>query len=277
VVLVKSVRAFLPLLAFFGLVLSAAGRDIPFDFVDGYILVRASVHAQPVTLILDSGASVSVLSLEAAKRLHLARGHAVPVDGVDASACADTIAPVTATAAGVSMGEIGMAIDLSRAAQLCSRHVDGLIGAGFFDGRITQIDYDHQRIRLLDAAPSGGESLPLLARNGVYCVPVAVNGSHPRWTRVDTGCNDELHWVVPRGSMAPGHEDASIGFITNTEDETVVPVRLGHFVLPHVAATLHGTAIFPGEAGLLGSGILSQYRVTIDAISGRMVLSRERD
>jgi hypothetical protein len=275
VLLVQSVRALLPLLAFFGLVLSATAREIPFDFVDGYILVHASVHAQPVTLILDSGASVSVLSLEAAKRLHLARGEAVAIDGVNASAFAYAIEPVTAMASGVGMGEIGMAIDLSRAGQLCSRHVDGLIGAGFFDGRITQIDYERHRIRLLDAAPSGGESLRLLARNGVYCVPVSVNGSHPRWTRLDTGCNDELHWVVRRGSAAPAHEDASIGFITNTEDETVVPVRLGHILLPHVAATLHGTAIFPGEAGLLGSGILSQYRVTVDAIGGRIFLGQE--
>ena len=273
--LVKTVRTFLPLLCFFALLCSAVAREIPFDFVDGYVLVHASVHAQPVTLILDSGASASVLSLEAARRLHLATGRAVSIDGVDASASAFAIAPVSATASGVSVGYIAMAVDLSRAAQLCSRHVDGLIGAGFFDHRITQIDYDRKCIRLLGTAPTGAESLPLQACNGVYCVPVSVNGSHPRWTRLDTGCNDELHWVVPRRSAVPAHRDVSIGFITNTDDETVVAVRLGRLTLPHVAATLHGTAIFPGEAGLLGGGILSQYCVTIDTVGGKLLLERD--
>lgn len=274
---VSAVRAFLPILALFGFVLSAAARDIPFEFVDGYILVRASVDAHPVTLLLDSGASVSVLSLETAGRLHLKTGRAVPVDGVDASAAAYEMTPIDARAAGVPLGEIAMAVDLSRAGQLCSRHIDGLIGAGFFDHRVTQIDYAHQVIHLLDAAPGGGERLPLMARNGVYCLTVSVNGSHPRWTRLDTGCNDDLHWVVPRRSAVPAHRDASIGFITNTEDETVVPVRIGHLMLPHVAATLHGSAIFPGEAGLLGSGILAQYEVTIDTIAGHVVLAPARD
>jgi hypothetical protein len=57
----------------------------------------------------------------------------------------------------------------------------------------------------------------------------------------------------------------SIGFITDTNDETLVSVWLGRLTLPHIETALHGEAIFPGEAGLLGSEVLSQYRVTIDA------------
>jgi hypothetical protein len=110
--------------------------------------------------------------------------------------------------------------------------------------------------------------------NGVFCVPVSVNGSRPRWTRLDTGCNDALHWVVPRTAAAPQKRGVSIGFITNPDDETLVTVKLGKMVLPHVATTLHGTAIFPGEAGLLGSEVLSQYLVTVDARGGKVWLER---
>ena len=94
---------------------------------------------------------------------------------------------------------------------------------------------------------------------------MSVNGSRPRWTRLDTGCNDALHWVVPRMAATPVKRGVSIGFITNTDDETLVSVGLGQMILPHVETALHGSAIFPGEAGLLGSEVLSQYRVTIDA------------
>jgi hypothetical protein len=64
----------------------------------------------------------------------------------------------------------------------------------------------------------------------------------------------------------------SIGFITNTDDETLVKVGLGRLTLDHVETALHGSPIFPGEAGLLGSEILSQYRVTVDGRHGRILL-----
>jgi hypothetical protein len=101
---------------------------------------------------------------------------------------------------------------------------------------------------------------------------VSVNGSKPRWTRLDTGCNDALHWVVPRMAAEPRRRGVSIGFITNTVDETLVTVGLGGLTLPHVETALHGKAIFPGEAGLLGSEVLSQYRVTVDARGGHIWL-----
>jgi len=264
VLTVFPVRRALPILVLLCLAFRAGARDIPFDFVDGYILVHACVNAHPVTLLLDSGASSPVLSLKAARLLHLALGRPVPVDGVNAGATAFEISPTTPTAQGVPLGRFALAIDLRNAAQLCSKPVDGLIGADFFKGRVTQIDFARQRLRLLDAAPPRGTSLPLTAKNGVFCLPVAVNGSKPRWTRLDTGCNDALHWVVPRMAVTGKPRGVSIGFMTDTDDETLVSVRLGPLRLPHVETALHGSAIFPGEAGLLGTEVLSQYQVTID-------------
>jgi len=275
VVLVFPVRTVLSALALLLFVFSAGAREIPFDFVDGYILVHASVNAQPVTLVLDSGASASVLSLEAARRLHLALGEALPVDGVDANGTAFRMKRTTPTVQGFPLGQFALAIDLRNAAQLCSEPVDGLIGADFFKGRVTQIDYANHRLRLLAAAPAEGESLPLRALNGIFCLPVSVNGSKPRWTRLDTGCNDALHWVVPRFAATQQRRGVSIGFITNTDDETLVSVGLGRLLLPHIETALHGSAIFPGEAGLLGSEVLAQYRVTIDARDGRILLAPE--
>jgi hypothetical protein len=267
------VRAIFTIPVLFCFALTAAAREIPFDFVDGYILIHARVGAQPVTLALDSGASASVLSLEAARRLHLALGPAEPVDGVDADGTAYNLAPVTPAAQGVPLGEVSLATDLHNAAQLCRERIEGLIGAGFFKGRVTQIDYARRRLRLLDAAPVEGECLALRERNGVFCLPVSVNGSRPRWTRLDTGCNDALHWVVPRMAGPQEPRGVSIGFITNTDDETLVTVGLGGLTLDQVETTLHGRAIFPGEAGLLGSEILSQYRVTIDGRHGRILFA----
>jgi len=54
--------------------------------------------------------------------------------------------------------------------------------------------------------------------NGIMCVPVGVNDSSIRWTRLDTGCNDSLHWVIPRSGPHGDHNAVSIGFVTDTSD-----------------------------------------------------------
>ena len=270
---ISPVRAVLSFLVLLCLGLAAGARDIPFDFVDGYIVLHARAGTQKVTFVLDSGASASVLSIDAARRLHCALGTPEQVDGVESDATAYDMAPVTPTIDGMALDQVSLATDLHNAAQLCSEPVDGLIGVGFFKGRVTQIDYARHCLRLLDAVPAEGQSLPLRAKNGVFCLPVSVNGSRPRWTRLDTGCNDALHWVVPRMAGGEQARGVSIGFITNTDDETLVSVGLGRLALPHVETSLHGSAIFPGEAGLLGSEILSQYRVTIDGRRGRIYLA----
>jgi hypothetical protein len=224
--------------------------EIPFRFTDGFICLEARVvgSAEPLSLILDSGAGTSVLSLRAAKRLKLPLGAPQPVRGVAVEATAFQLAPLCSEAAGVALPPITLAVDLCAADELCSRPMDGLIGVDFFRERVVEIDYARRCLRLSDARPptTGANVLPAKLVNDVLCVPISVNNSAPRWTRLDTGCNDALHWVVPRGTERTRHKGVSIGFISD----------------------------FAGEAGLIGNGLLSRYRVTVDW-PGRQVFLHE--
>jgi hypothetical protein len=49
-------------------------------------------------------------------------------------------------------------------------------------------------------------------------------------------------------------------------------VRVGTIDLANLPVKIRAREIFPGEAGLLGNGALSRYRVTIDGIGKRLVL-----
>ena len=51
-------------------------------------------------------------------------------------------------------------------------------------------------------------------------------------------------------------------------------VAVGAEQIANVPTSLHRSALFPSEAGLLGNSILSNYRVTIDAVNGRLLLQR---
>ena len=260
-ILLFGVIGSLPVLA------ASPGVEIPFTFTDGFIRLEARVpqSAEPVHLLLDSGAGASVLSLRAAQRLHLPLGRAETVRGVGVDAVARRLDGVEASAGSVALGNIPLAVDLSAADELCSSRVDGLIGVGFFKDRIVRIDYKRHTLRIVSAAPgASAERLPLKVLNGILCVPVGVNDSTVRWTRFDTGCNDALHWVIPRSASRNERNAVSIGFISDTNDTSLTSVSLGKRAVRPVKTALHSTPLFPGEAGLLGNGLLSQFTVTVD-------------
>jgi hypothetical protein len=268
-------RLFRIFTVFFALIGSAfADSEVPFRLVNGFILVEARVagRSERLTFLLDSGASATVFHLGTAKRLRLPLGARENVQGVGSEASARRL-PSVPVVLGETRGDVAvLAVNLSRAQPLCGEQIDGLLGAGFFADRIVQIDYAAGKLRFLSDAPSaGGTRLALHPFNGIFCAPVSVNGSQPRWTRVDTGCNDAVHWVVPR-TTEKRRRGATIGFLDEDHDLTHATVRLGERELAEVETSLHGEPLFPGEAGLLGNGVLSKYRVTFDVARGELWL-----
>ena len=164
-----------------------------------------------------------------------------------------------ADVAGVQVSETPLALDLSETSETCSRTIDGLLGEDFFRGRIVEIDFKARRIRLPDKPDERNccAVMPLRMQSNALCVRISVDGSTRKWARLDTGCDDGLHWVSGSGN---GYRRVSL--------------QLGDEMITNVKTALHRSSIFPSEAGLLGNGILSNYRVTIDGISGRLLLER---
>lgn len=268
----KAALALSLLLSVFAVGSSAASGvdEIPFFFTDGFICLQAHLAQSTETLnfLLDSGAGASVLDIRTARRLHLKMGAPQTVQGVGSEAVAYRMDGVKASTGNVCLANLPLAVDLSKADTLCDRPIDGLIGIDFFKDRVVQIDYVKHCLRLLKpgkpAPQAVVERLPMKMQNGIVCVPVGVNESKPRWTRLDTGCNDALHWVVPRPLATKAPREVSIGFVTDDRDTALTSVTLGGRTMSNVKTALHGEFLFPGEAGLLGNGVLSQYLVTVD-------------
>jgi len=261
--------------------LASAPPEIPFRFTDGFIRIEAQVEgaAKPLSMLLDSGASVSMLNLATARRLRLETGKRLSVRGVASNSSACEIVPVQANVRGWTCGSLWLAADMSRASELCGEPIDGLIGIDFFKDRVVQIDYARQCLRLLPRSPQPATALrlPLRIINDVVCVNVGVNGSSARWTRLDTGCNDALHWVIPKTARSGKSHSASVGFVTDTRDVVPARVSLGERVLHSVPTALHGRPFFEGEAGLVGNALLSRFTVTIDWPGGCLILEDRSD
>jgi len=255
---------------------SAAG-ELPLQFREGllWMEVRVPQSKEPLHFLVDSGASASVLNLITAKQLGLALGPKVSVNAVATTLTGHYPVKLSAKANRLELPGEYLALDLSKLSGACSRTVDGLIGADFFRNRVVEIDYTAQQLRVLAASPAdaGSNSVPLETRPCGFRVAVNVNGGGSQWVRVDTGCATAFQWVTSKERAERCTRKLAVGLAELSIPQTMVGIHIGNHHLDTVPTGLHRKAIFPGESGLLGNGLLAQFGVvTIDAKSGRLIL-----
>ncbi len=259
---------------------------MPISFREGLLWVEVNVPQSdtPLHFLLDTGASASVVNLSTARRLGLKLGPKVKVSGVKANVTGYWPVKFSAKVEAdrsthqIELPSEYLALDLSKLASACSNSVDGLIGADFFNGRVVEIDYTAQKIRLLESAPLDAHAnvIPLEVRPCGFRVSVNVNGVSNQWVRVDTGCATALQWVTTkvRADRCMMSKPA-VGLAELSIPQTMTGVRLGNQFLDTVPTGLHRKEIFPGESGLVGNGLLAQFGVvTIDAKAGRLILPK---
>jgi predicted aspartyl protease len=253
--------------------------ELSIQFRDGLLWAEVSVpqSKEPLHFLVDSGASASVVNLSTAKRLGLKLGPKVTVTAVATTLNGHWPVKLSAQASGLELPDEYLALDLSKLSGACSRPVDGLVGADFFRDRVVEIDYVAQKLRVLSETPgdSGTNAVPLEARPCGFRVAVNVNGGRSQWVRVDTGCATAFQWVTSKERADRCTSKLAVGLAELSIPQTMTGLRIGNHQIDTVPTGLHSKAIFPGESGLLGNGLLAQFGVVIiDAKSGRLFLGR---
>ncbi|MDQ3621330.1 MAG: aspartyl protease family protein [Verrucomicrobiota bacterium] len=255
-----------------------AATEIPFDFQGGMIWLKVAVVGQmePLSFLLDSGAGASVVDVDTARCLGLKLGRSQSVQGVHTRSVAYRVDGFRGAVSGVPAPSSVLALDLSSVSNGLRRRIDGLLGADFLRERIVQIDYAAQRIAVLSRNElniAGAEILPLARRNDGVCVRVSIAGQAGEWMRVDTGCNSALQWVMSK-TKARKLGPTSVALAGKAVRSVHASVRIGSSRFNDVETGLHTAQIFPGEAGLLGNGLLSRFTVTIDVPRNRLILAQ---
>jgi hypothetical protein len=253
--------------------------ESPFKLRAGLIWVQVDspCGGNPLQFILDSGAEASVMDLQTARRLHLELGQPVTVRGITSTTLGFRTQSLPPRMGGVDLPTNFLAMDLSALSAACHRQVDGLVGADFFAGRVVQIDFARDKIRLLAKSKPGvkAEVLPLRIQALRLRVPVEVVGLGKAWARLDTGCASALHWAVSTQVLASQDSSQELGVgVTSVQiRQNNQSVRLGRLTLDHVSTGLHTEKLLAEEDGLLGAGLLSHFAlVTIDEPAGQLIL-----
>lgn len=253
----------------------SAATEFPFEFREGmiWIKVQSPKSPEPLNFLLDSGAGLSVLNLSTAQHLGLRLANRIEVQGVGSATTGYFPEHLSASAAGVPLPKYYVAVDLDKLSDACHCHVDGLIGGDFFRDRIVQIDFQSQKVRLLNPGASlpADEILPLKKNRNAFLTPVSVNGKEKQWLRVDTGCASPLQWVTHATPTQNRSHRVAVALKEISVETTPATVKIGNTQLFSVSAELHERPMFSGEDGLLGNGILSRFGcVTFDTAARKI-------
>jgi hypothetical protein len=246
------------------------GEAVPISLHDGLVWTNVDCGGRTLHFVVDTGAASSCINLAAARRLGMRLGDELNVVGVGGRTTGYDCEGFQAQVGGMRLPREVVALDLTGPSRGCRETIDGLIGADFFRGKVMRIDYARGLLSREEGAPRGSGT-PLRFEDGVICVRVAVDGEAPRWTRLDTGCTEALYWCDGADCRRKAGQE-SVALACWRGSDIPAEVTIGGVRLDDVPVKLRDGEIFPGEAGLLGNGALSRYRVTIDGIGNRLVL-----
>ncbi len=286
---------------------AGATQWLDFTLDDGHIYINITLNGKPAKAILDTASAMNgISSVYLAETNHgFTKVGRERIQGAFGEDVRDKYNSVPATLFGVPLELDGLvSLDFG------SKENALLLGAGFFDDFVTQIDYPNQRIRLIDR-----DSIKLSALRNVRVekdaasdmpiVSVTMNKQDDVWLMVDTGLNGGI--LVER-SIARKNDWLTSGFKTVQTDSTGVARQqdIESFLLPSVVIgpfevenvivstpvegqdiTLMstvgekrqtGTRIRGNRVeGLLGYDILKHFVVTIDYERGFMHVGLPED
>lgn len=273
----------------FRLAPDAEERWVPFTTTPGnQIAFAMTLDGRPVTAILDTGVSFSLLgrqSAAVAPDMLRAGGNAVGIGGAIA---VHWMATGNLSLGGLMRtgGEVAVAA-LPAIATGSAKPVDMLVGRDLLAGYALDIDYPKARFRLLPSGrlpfKGGTAALSISAERNVYESAVVLGGRRLRPMVVDTGDGSALtvtaaEWAAAKPAGLPTTTTILFGIAGPVvSDLAILPsVMLGQLTARQVELRVEAPGGFSqsiGVAGRIGSGFLQHYRVLLDPGAGRMVLT----
>ncbi len=104
--------------------------EFPFQYREGLLWIEVSIPQsdKPLNFLLDTGAGVSAINLNTAKRIGLKLGQEVTVHGVETILTGYWQQRMSAKVGDVQLPHEYLALDLEKLSSSCERPVDGLVG-----------------------------------------------------------------------------------------------------------------------------------------------------
>ncbi|WP_068875754.1 MULTISPECIES: pepsin/retropepsin-like aspartic protease family protein [unclassified Phenylobacterium] len=272
----------------------ANGRDTPWQPLaarGGLIDIAATVNGAPIRAVVDSGAQFSAVDRALAQRLDLPRTVAAPILAYGVSGAPSLTHTVRLDLAlpGLHIPRLrAAALNLAEISAATGRDFQLLIGRDVLRHLVVEADFPRARARFLarhaHRPPRDALHVPLRLKGGAPMVAVHIEDAPPLDVLVDTGASGVLALSAPAaqdaGLLAPGRRvtsahSVSLGGLSLDRMVTARTVRLAGMTLRDAEIQVYTPAAnAPAPAGLLGTGLFRQFRLSLDLAGQRMFLVR---
>ena len=251
------------------------------------LVFRGLLQGAPVRVLLDSGASHSVIDARLARRLRLEAGSVQDVrDTAGLATRGVGLAGVSLRLPGLTFLDLSMvALDLSPLAQT-GQEVPIILGSEAFETLVVEIDRAGARLAFRDPAalrpPAGARSLPLLADGGrTRTLPLSVEGAAPVQAQFDLGAQSpmtaSLAFAQRRGWLDGKRVStwaaASVAGVTAERIASFDRVSLAGLPLPPAPVELLAQWDAPDAPLLAGCPLLTRFHLWVDYPGDRLWLA----
>jgi hypothetical protein len=277
---------------------SSSSAPIDARIVLGLTYVRGTINgSRPLDVVLDSGASESIVKPPLAEELHLKTEETVAAAGPGKGGdnLLHTVHGATLTLGGTTISDqIIAALPIDYIAQQAGVPTDGIFGGNFFTSFVVDEDYAAHTVRLLDSAtftPSANfVSVPVNLGSNVAFTRLdfrAPDGSELSGIfEIDSGMVGDLIFAEPFVKAHPallGGKRVDLPSVTavggkmQLQAGRIPALTLGSFVLKEpvavFASNAAGVLANAQIAGILGTGVLKRFHVIFDWPHQRMLLA----
>ena len=268
----------------------ASFRDqapVPFDLFRGHrIFFPGSVNGVQTAMMLDSGASSTVLDDDFAARIGLTKGQAISVQGASGSVPGRAERATTISVGGMTLNAADvLVIDLDPVARAIGRPVPVVLGRDAMKASRMTIDFPARTIAFTDradaAAPAGATRIPLQDGDHLRSVPIAIGADQPIQATLDIGNGGSVllsnqYWKDKPALASLRYAETQTGGVggLKTARRVVLPeITFAGQKLTNVPAVLNtDPTALPTQGGNVGIELLKPFVVTIDDTGGEMYL-----
>ncbi|HMJ90911.1 MAG TPA: aspartyl protease family protein [Candidatus Acidoferrum sp.] len=263
---------------------------IPITQNRGQIMVLARVNgSEPLSFMLDTGFSMTMLRRELAEQLNLTRLGEVTVEGIAGEERAPTY-----QGAVFDIGGARFAPSRVGAMPATRRKRDGIIGSGLFRQYVLLVDVGAKSLTIINPTnftyAGSGEVVPLrFPRRGTTPVIDAViqltNGTSVRGAfEIDTGCDSGVclgseftrtNKLIEIDATRSGSK-FGVGGGTTTRSGHLPQLQIGSLKIdrPEADFFLEGSPAGRGMAGHIGMEVLKHFRIYFDYSRQGMIMER---
>lgn len=264
----------------------------PFELFRGTrIFLQGAINSSPMGMMLDTGASSTVLDTAFARKLGITGNHQVAIRGATGSSPGEIATGITIKVGALTLHNATvMIMDLTPIAQAIGRPIPVILGHDAIDAGPVRIDFPGRTMTFMPAngftRPAGATELPLGHDGPFRSVKVSVAGLPPIDATFDIGNGGSVllaksYWEKqPRitGLHTAKSQIGGVGGLKPALRVTLPEVSFAGQRLQNVPASLNEDRnALPTKGANVGIEMLKPFVVTADYANDRIYLEKSAE